>query len=309
MDWERLEREPGRALVEALLDDPRDREAWSVFGDFLAEHDERLGQCVALGLRREVSQDDDERDALSRKIREVARWRQRDWKDPELARIFTRRGKLPTGIQIHWRYGFIESLILDGGMTHDRPGLDLILARVFASPFSRFLSRLWIDFGSRHVDERDRTWATLVGAAPRRALRRIDIRDLTGHLALELPALSDLAPRLDELRVGGRVELGRVAHEHLRVLSIMTREQKLFAVPGEGVSLPSLEWLGLALRNPNLDPEQGLTLVDALVLGSPLPRLEHLHIELAGARQAITDRLEAAGLLDQLSSFELLEPI
>jgi hypothetical protein len=148
MDWSLLDVEPGAALEQALLAAPRDREAWQVFADFVSTRSPRLGERIMLELARDGC-DEGERDALTRQVREFDRRHRHEWLDPGLQRLFGRRGKAPTGVDLDWRYGLILGLRLAAGLHHDRPPLDRALAAVIASPVSRFMARVSVDTGTR----------------------------------------------------------------------------------------------------------------------------------------------------------------
>ncbi|PRQ05038.1 hypothetical protein [Enhygromyxa salina] len=301
MDWSVLEVDPGRTLERALVDDPRDREAWAIYADFISGYAPRFGERILLELHRDASQAD-ERAMWTARVRDHDRRHRREWIDPGLARLFDRRGKAPKGVDLDWRFGFIFGLRLDGGMHHDEPGLDASLAAVLESPLSRFMAQLSVDFGTRPSTERDGVRALIRASSSRLALRELRYND--GHGLSQIDELLAWAPRLERLHVHGRLRGKTLEHARLRELRLQTHEEPLQLQLRRPAQLPRLESLAIVSRASDR-AETLASCVRALLDGAELTALESLALVLPEAGEWVVHELAAIGLIQQLRVFEI----
>ena len=304
MDWSVLEREPGSALERALQDDPRDHEAWVVFADYISSHAPRLGKRIMLELQRNNATPEQRR-TWTERIRGFDRRHRHEWLDPGLASVFDRHGKAPASLALDWRFGFVVGARLDGGMHHDRPGLDEALAALLASPLSRFLSRLNVEFGTRPLAEREGVCALIRASSPRPALREINYDDL--HGLTQVDELLAWAPRLETLRARGRLRIDVLEHSLLRELSLTIDEELPASVRGRAL-LPRLESVRL-IAHVGGNEEHRLAVARSLIAkfaGAELPALTTLHIETPEIFDWLIVDLVPLGLLEQARVLEVL---
>lgn len=297
-----------RTLEAALRDDPQQREAWAVYADMLAAFMPELGQRIVLELAREGSEPDQAR-ALTARIREIDRRYRRRWAGRELAALLNKKGKTPPGLELNWRYGFIDAARLSFvQLRRVRGGSLAAYEALLDSPAARLLARLSVDLDVSDWWREQRHLQLLEALSQpdeRLSLRRLSL-DCRPPDPVEVGALLIAHPHLRQLHVAGKLTLTNPAvHPHLRRLSLSTRASGIELSAGfESLQLPQLRALQLALDR---EEASAFRWARALLHGAllPLSNLDELGLKQRNRAEPWLRVLLESPLLPQLRVLEL----
>ena len=303
MDWSIFEHEPGRSLEQALIEDPEDREAWSVYADYVSGHEPLLAERIMLELQRDASGGED-----------YLRWQQRldafdleargKWLGPRLRKLFDNHKQTPPGVDLVWRRGFIDGLRIVGHALASQTTPKLVLERVLQSPISRFMSKLRLDLDERNRHEREAVASFIRAASPRQAMQELSLRDSRGCVRVD--EVMAWAPSARGMVVEGQLDAGAgIRHEHLRQLRLSTHEAGFEETIEHPLELPQLRELELS-RSAYRDREL-LACIERMLAGARLERLERLRVQLdrSSRTDALLALLRVGGWLEQLRLLEL----
>jgi hypothetical protein len=196
-------------LEAALRRDLDDEQAWTVFGDLLAELGDGRGELIALEQRASASQRPFERSLLEHQASELFEREHRRWLGP-LA---------DAGLEISWRRGF---------------AIEAVIARAHASTLARLLELSTAALLRRVVLVRPRSLARIAKLLADQGDRSIEALVLRGRPEDSLEPLASLAS-LTELQIEG-VALDDVAAlaelPRLRELALRRCEGELRGLAG-----------------------------------------------------------------------------
>lgn len=274
MDWSVFEREPGRSLERALLDNPDEREAWAVFADFIEPQLPVLAERILFELQAEASADEAERELWEARVQAFDLEKRGKWLDAGTRKLFDKHKRTAPGVELDWRYGFMSALRLQGRRLHARSSLEVMLRRVIDSPLARFLSAVTLDCSGRTQREREAVAALIRQARPREALRVIDWRDEDTPVSTD--ELLRWAPRVERLHVRGYGRPPSRRSESLRSLSLALREGKQEAP----LRLPRLREMALECWRVPPDQLEELvgTTLHSLFEGAELGELRRMRV-------------------------------
>lgn len=301
-----FEREPGRSLERALLEDPDDGEAWAVFADFLEPHLPVLAERIAFELQAQASGDEGQRELWEARVRAFDLDKRGKWLDAGTRKLFDKHKRTPAGVELDWRYGFMSELRLDGRRLHARSSLEVMLRRVTESPLARFLGAVKIDGRGRAQREREAVAALLRQASPREALRVIDYQDDEGRVSVD--ELLAWAPKVERVHVRGYGRPPSRRSESLRSLNLALREGR-----GEApLRLPRLRELALECWRVPPDQHEELigTTLHSMFEGAELGELRRMRVHVRYLHgDPIVYALRELGLLRRLRVLEFPEGI
>ena len=297
-----------RTLEAALRDDSQQREAWAVYADMLAAFMPELGQRIVLELAREGSEPEQAR-ALTTRIRELDRRYRRRWAGRELAALLSKKGKTPPGLELNWRYGFIDGARLSyTQLRRVRSGPIAAYEALLDSPAARLLARLDVQLDTQDWWRDERYLQLLERLSrpdPRLSLRRLSL-GCSGPHPVELGALLRAHPQLRQLQVAGKLALTQAAtHEQLQRLGMSTRASGIELSAGfESLQLPELRALQLALDR---EEASAFRWARALLHGALLPmsQLDELALKQRNRAEPWLRVLLESPLLPQLRVLEL----
>ena len=269
------------ALEQQILDNLDDDSARLVYGDWLQQQGDPLGELV-------VRQASDNARAAKRLLAEYGTF----FFGPaeEYMRLF----------KAEYHLGFIRSITL----TRERKielEWPIVVGWLLERPIARFVEHVQIGpIASEARNPEAAIWDVLV-RAPRPALRTLGItaKDTRFGEPIDLAPLEDIAPRLQELRIEGmRIRADApLAHPALtRLVLAVDTADPLFAACVEQSSLPALVDLTITTRwgsAPRIWPRWA-------------PALRVLRLDLGGTpSQFIVHNLVGGDLLAQLAELEL----
>jgi uncharacterized protein (TIGR02996 family) len=290
-------------LFQRVLDDPDDREALAVLGDWLAEQGDPRGRFILTQLALEApTLDDARRTALAAEEAALLEAHQRDWLGPLAGPLLDAER---TGSSPKWRFarGFLDTLGLTDATVQVAEALG-------ASEEARFLRSLSVE----HCWDEDRA-LDLLAEASLPNVRRLRYGDGSGSIVEEgfAAALAAGMPRLEDLAVSGRrVETSRLFAlklPHLRSLSVCCAHAFEVGALASNASLARLEALELVPHaiEPG-DEDGGYLTADHLrsIVRSPhLRGLERLTLQMCTAGDEGCRELVASGALGRLEELDL----
>ena len=298
-------------LEQAIFDDPDDREAWQVYGDWLQQQEDPRGELILLDLAEGISAAELE----ARRAAILAEHRERLL--GPLANVLGDPA-LDQALELEWSRGYIVRVKVGcSDEDYEGPPIPELVTALVQSPATRFLRSLWI---GTSFDE-DEDWlglmetnlAAATGAGPLPALTELTIADTEGYWDISSTRVGDIgaalraAPRLRSLKVvGGEISLEPTTHAALCSLTIETG-----GLPTDTTravvesSFPALTELSIYLGDEQYGGTSTLADLDGLWSGERLPSLEHLGLADAAYQNEIAAALAASPILDRLRSVDL----
>lgn len=293
-------------LEAAIVEAPESPDAYLIYGDWLLENGDPLGELVTvqatLAKLRTRAGNAKEKNALARREKKL------------LEAAEDRLGEL-RALEHTWSFGFLEALVLVGPSAR-------LYESVLAAPAARFL---------RELDIEDGTFALVGRYGVPRALRKLALMSGRGRAALGPmePAMAKLTS-IRELTVQGRdVELGHIvfpALETFALKSALTNDvlesvrtadwPRLHSIHLEGDADPArlgilfAEWAEReTLRHVGITGlETGDRLLESILASGLLAQLSSLDLSnTAISDQGVRRILENAEAFERLESFNLSE--
>jgi uncharacterized protein (TIGR02996 family) len=285
----------GTSLEAAIDDDPDDKVAFSVYGDWLQRRGELRGELIALSLAAEAQRaaNPGKKPPAQTALGKLLVKHAAALLGP-LARL-VRDPADPTAPPFIWRHGFIARAELTAAP--ERAAAPTV-GELLRHPSGRFLRELIV-----RSDAEGRELVQLLEAAPR-SLRELELRCLVD--LVDLDVLWGPLARLHRLDLTGRrVELGELELPDLRRLRLAAAQLSGTAVAAVArAPLPRLERLELRFGGSGAD----LAVFDdlrPLLRRTDLPALTHLKLRRAPFAGSIVRELALAPLARQLVVLDL----
>jgi uncharacterized protein (TIGR02996 family) len=294
---ERTMRRPPRnpELEAAIVADPESPDAYLVYGDWLLEQGEALGELVSVqaAIAKHAASNSLLEGADSKKSRHLAH------REKTLL-AENARGWLGYFAKYKhtWRFGFLESLILtEPGREDFIELLDLVAAR--------FLRDLELEVLGHRVFENAELISAIgeLGLPP--ILRKLTLAPTSTARAVDVGSLRVLWPRLarlKELSIGaGKVELGAIDLPEVETVTLTTNAAQSTTRALTNARWPKLQRLSIdftAYQYEPMDPESLEPLVDAL---GQLTLLQHLGLSTTWSGDTLLDCLLAPKRSEQLA--------
>jgi len=296
-------------LEARILQNPDDKDAYAVYGDWLSEQADPRGELVAVQLKLAVAPDD----ALRAREAKLLADHAGEWLG-ELAGLDAKKD-----FAVTWRYGFLASARIGppveeyGTSDIDFPGT---IGKLVALPGITFLRELVV--GAKEYDDYPTSWFDSVEAialhgAPaglaRLTFQRGGYWDISstelGDLSVAYPKLARLRELMIEL---GAFELGTIDLPALRSLELVTgglRKDNLQSI--RTGNLPHLESLLLCIGQPGGDYNCDVELDDLkwIFAGEGLAGVRHLGLANASFADSIAAALPGSKILAQLETLDL----
>jgi uncharacterized protein (TIGR02996 family) len=307
----------GRALEQAVVDNPDDRAAHMAFADWLSEQPDdklqRWGEFIRVQLALEDADlPADERKKLDRRARESQEANQRDWLGEPLARLLLHLDLsiLPRSLHedtplFEWKFrrGWLDSLFVSY--------LNAAVAEVLAgSPSLRLLRELIL----AETPRRGEPFAPFAGT---RNLGNVRLLSLEDHFAASPAPLVGSLPRLGELQVTmggncrGLLRLPNLANLHtLALAGLDDYPLDELAARTDLARLRRLYFNGLERGGMEVDYDPRLiSLAEVARALHPqrLPALKELTVNLFDDGDEGCELLVESGLLKQLEVLDLRE--
>ena len=289
-------------LEKAVFANPDSPDAFLVYGDWLQSKGDPRGELVVVqaALAKEPSAE------LRQQEADILNKHEDAWFGEVLARMKTRGHA-----KIAWRYGFLESVILDG-VDSDDDASDAYpaLMEVAAATFLREL-----ELGILHPSQPSPSYQKVIDKMVERgvpkALRRLAF-DI-GDYQISWTALGDLSKlysqlrSLEELSIKvGSMTLGAIELPMLRSLEIVTggfSKDNMASVAR--ASWPALERLKLSFGDPNYGGDCAITDVEPILSGRTLPKVTVLGLTNATFEDDIALAIAHSKILRQLRVLDL----
>lgn len=283
-------------LAAAIIAEPDSPDAYLVYGDWLLEHGDPLGELVSVQARlaklEQRAGNAKEKNALRRRVKAL------------LADAESRLG--PLGRYEHtWSLGFLESLVVPNPSTEQYEA-------ILAAPAARFLRELDIEEIPSTAGIGTRIIAAIARLGVPRALRKLALsqkRPAFDRFGSIPPATWDALANLTELTIAaGVIVPGAIALPNLETLSLTTplTDEVLAA-------LEAAEWPHL--RAAHLDAVDGELRSPTAVTASRLAplfarwvkqgSLRHLAVTEHDAGDQLVDALFRSGLVHELTTLDL----
>lgn len=287
-------------LEQLLSQDPDNVELYLVYGDWLQEQGDPLGELMARQAVLAVDPTPENQAAAEEHLR-----RHQDY---FLGRLI----EAAKAVQLEWHMGFLRAarLGLPDGAKDEFQGA-ILLDWLLALPTARFLRELWLGpFEHGSADQYAEMMQVLL-AVERPTMRDLFIGpldDTPASSASDVGDLSGLAAGLPELR---RLEVraGHVTFDELELPWIEELVLEIDNLTSEnlaalaGSRLPFLE--RLALRSPASRPGNDPQVLERLLSGEGLPVLETLGLGLSSVTGALLELLVESPLLAQIEELDL----
>jgi len=289
-------------LEQLLSQDPDNVELYLVYGDWLQEQGDPLGELMARQAVLAVDPTQENQTAAEEHLRR--------YQDYFLGRLI----EAAKAVQLEWHMGFIRAvrLGLPAGSRDEYQGA-ILLDWLLALPTARFLRDLWLGpFDHRGADQYAEMMQVLL-AAERPTMRDLYIgpaEDTRAASWSDAGNLSGLATGLPELR---RLEVhtGHVTFDELElpwieelVLQIENLTPANVAALA-GSRLPFLE--RLELRSPGYTLGEDPQPLSRLLSGEGMPVLEALSLGLSSVTGVLLELLVESPLLAQIEELDLSE--
>jgi uncharacterized protein (TIGR02996 family) len=302
-------------LERAILANPDDTRAWSVFADWLQAQGDPWGERLSLELARLDAGIARQReiqaslDALDRRHRQAMF-------GAELATLMDHED-FDAVVDLDWRHGFVIGIRVHPNDAGDEPRPAQVLRALLDSPVSRFLQHLTLGItDERYPTSLNSGIAVLRGHPQLETVRELFLGDFNYPEESEISwvTIGDISavlaacPNLRSLHVcGASIELGdALIHPKLEHLKLETGGLPARAVQAVGRCwLPELRSLEVWFGRMDYGGDGSIEMLAPLMLGQGLPKLEHLalnnsefedDIAIALAKAPILDRLQRLGL-------------
>ena len=293
---------PNPALEKAILANPFSPDAWAVYGDWLAEQGDPLGELVAVQIALGAKPDDR---ALQKKDRELRAANEEAWLG-DLA------GLDKDELETTWRYGFLEGVVVGNDEHSDADGPETI-ASLLALPTARFLE--WLHIRIFEHDDGQPSYEAIIAQMAAQGLPS-SLRELHFDVAryqISWTSLGDLTPlyphlaTLEELHLTvGSMELGAVALPRLKVLEIVTpglTRENMAAI--NKASWPRLETLTLYTGSSEYGSTCTIADLAPVFAGTRFPAVEVLSLSNSEFADEIAKAICTAPVLQQLRELTL----
>lgn len=288
-------------LEKAIVENPDSPDAYLVYGDWLSEQGDPLGEFVALhaGLAKKKDK------SLQKKADDLLKANEASW----LGDLT----KLDEGErQITWRYGFMEKVALGGDEYSEADGAEVYTA-LRKLPTARFIRDLEMrvfsdDDGQPNYNPILKLMASS-GLPP--TLRRLAF-DVMGYQVswTDLGDLSKLYPQLQNLEIldlhVGKMKFGVMNLPNLRRLTVKTGgfgKDNIKSV--SGAKWPKLETLHIYFGDEEYGCNCGIKDLAPLLDGKPFPKVTDLALCNAEFQDDIAKAVAGAKITKQLKSLDL----
>lgn len=289
-------------IEERLQADPEDAELFLVYGDWLLESGDPLGELVVLQAAAAVEPSRENHQAAAQFLN-----LHRDY-------FVGRLAECPDAARLEWHMGFIRTARLwtEPAARGEYQGT-ILLGWLLGLPTARFIQELWLGpFDHGGADQYQEIVEELL-SEPRPMLRQLTIGVADGFLADsswsdagELYRLAELLPALRRLEARvGHVELSTLDHPHLEELILQIENcsaAHLKAVVS--ASWPSLQRLDLLLSSFTLESSD-LRQLGPLLAGERVPELRRLGLSVLGFADELAELLAKAPILERLEVLDL----
>jgi uncharacterized protein (TIGR02996 family) len=291
---------PNPELEKAIVEDPSSPDGYLVYGDWLTEQGDPLGEYVAVEAARAKSPQDK---ALATKSAELFLANKAAW-----------LGDLELGedIAVEWEFGFLKSARFGGDEYSELDAADAY-EKLRKLPTSRFLRELefWVfddDDGQPSYTPVLKALAKLGVPATLRKLAFDVMGYQTSWTSLgDLSKIYELVPRLEELRIHvGSMKLGTFDLPNLRRLEIKTgglSKDNLRSVAT--ASWDKLEALILYFGADEYGGNCKIEDLAPIFEGKNLPRLTHLGLTNSEFQDEIARAIVESQIAKQLTTLDL----
>jgi uncharacterized protein (TIGR02996 family) len=289
-------------MERALLERPDDVDAYLVYGDWLEAQGDARGELIAVQAARHKTPGD-----ATLREREAALMKQpgRAW----LGDLGQHKA-----LQLAWRYGFVDELIMSQGRRSrdDKSDGGELLERLLAAPVGRLLRKLhvklWLSSDYAGII------AALAQARPP-ALRDLFIADFVfpDEAEMSWTSLGDVAalwpalPRLEKVILqAGSFELGTIAAPMLRHFEVRTGGLSAQSIASIcNARWPMLETLNIWFGDEGYGAEGTIESIAPILDGVGLGRLKHLGLMNCAFADDICAALGASRIVKQLDTLDL----
>jgi uncharacterized protein (TIGR02996 family) len=303
------------ALEQAIHDDPSNRQAWSVYADWLQSVGDPWGERLSLGLAQGQAKGA-EKTRLTKAIDKLEAEQRETFLGP-LAKLMEAKdfGQVAS---LELEHGFVVGVRVGSpeyGWKGSSP--DAILRALVKSPVGRFLRSITIgliDFDypvsmSKAID-------ALAKVGPLPSVRELFLGDFEYPDQQEIswvsvgdvgPLLSAM-PNLRELHLrGGEIGLGKaLEHDKLETLLIETGGLPAAAVKAIGkAKLPNLTRMEVWFGRDDYGGDGNIKMLAPLFTGEGVPKLRHLGLMNSEFENDIAKHLAKSPLLAQLEVVDL----
>jgi uncharacterized protein (TIGR02996 family) len=292
-------------LEARILANVDDRDAYSVYGDWLSERGDPRGELVGLQIKSDASTKPREDEILAANR---ATWL------GDLAKLDPKKD-----LGVTWRWGFIDGVRLGPPLeSYDTSEVDFpdVYAKLMQLPGIQFLREL--TFGAFNYDDYPTSWSDCIeamqehGAPPslqRLAFSRGGYWDISGT---ELGNLSPLYPALGKLRELS-IELGSMDFGVMDLPAL----QKLEIITGGLVSdnmksitsarWPALETLSICIGETGNDYGCNVEMsdIEPILVAENLPKVKHLGLANSSLADEIAKSLVKSRILPRLETLDL----
>jgi uncharacterized protein (TIGR02996 family) len=289
-------------LEKAIIDDPDSPDGYLVYGDWLTEHDDPLGEYIAVSAALAKSPGNE---ALEAKKKDLFTTHERVWLG-DLCDLDDDE------IEVAWRYGFLYSVRLGGEEWGEIDGADAY-EKLRKLPTARFLRSLncWVF----EDEDGEPSYANVIKAMVKNGVPET-LRELAFDVMqyqtswTDLGDVSKLYPyleRLEELRVHvGKMKLGDIVLPNLRRFEVKTgglSKANLKSVIG--AKWPKLESLVLYFGDGEYGGDCAVEDLKAVFDGTNLQKVTHLALCNSSFEDDIAKAIPSANVTKQLRSLDL----
>ncbi len=303
------------ALEQAIHDAPTDRQAWSVYADWLQSVGDAWGERLSLGLAKAQAKGA-EKTKLTKAFDKLEA-EQRETLLGPLAKLMEAKDWAQVA-QLEWEHGFVVGVRV-GAPEYGWKGTapDAFLRALVKSPASRFLRSITIgliDFDYPVSMKKAIDALSKVGPLP--SVRELFIGDFEYPDQQEISwvevgnvePLLLVMPNLRALHLrGGSIGLGKVLeHERLESLLIETGGLPAAAVKAIGkAKLPNLTRMEVWFGRDDYGGDGDIQMLAPLFTGEGVPELRHLGLMNSEFENDIAKHLAKSPLLAQLEVVDL----